>query len=178
MMAPDRQADGSALGKVPAGMRGLVRAVRREGLQPRDPRVKFLWDLLRQRQLLSRSRWLRSLLLLMWQRGLPPRQRPVTARRLVQLLTRWGIAQPRAGAAVGPPWVVRPGVRLPLRRRRRRPGMRLPVRPLWVRPGVRRPIRPLWRPAVRAPLRPVKWRAPLRARPVAFRPVATRLRRR
>ena len=36
-------------------LRDLLRAVRMDGLQPRDPRVKALWDLLRRRQLLGRD---------------------------------------------------------------------------------------------------------------------------
>jgi hypothetical protein len=82
---------------VPDGLRRLIRAVRRQGLQPRDARVKSLWDLLRQRQLLGQSQWLRALLRGVWSRGLPARERPRTTRRVVRLLRSWGILPPPAG---------------------------------------------------------------------------------
>jgi hypothetical protein len=118
-----------SFGQVP-GLRGLIRAVRGEAIQPRDPRVKSLWDLLRGRQLLSRSPWLRTVLLTIW-RGLPtPRRRPRTARRLVSELRRLGILPPRA---VSPAIRQVAALRLrPLRRVRRR---RWPV--VTVRPRVR-----------------------------------------
>jgi hypothetical protein len=46
----------------PDWLQGLLRAVQREGLQPRDARVKSLWDLLQQRQVLRRSPWLQAVL--------------------------------------------------------------------------------------------------------------------
>jgi hypothetical protein len=84
---------------VPDWLRGFLRAVHREAIPPRDPRVKSLWDLLRQRQLLGRSPWLRAVLRLIWTRGLAARPRPWTTRRLVRRLRRWGILPPRMVAA-------------------------------------------------------------------------------
>jgi hypothetical protein len=84
-------------------VRGLVRAVWREAVPPRDARVKSLWDLLRQRQLLGRSPWLRRVLRHTWDRGLAARVRPYTGRRMARLLRRWGILPPGVVAAGGAP---------------------------------------------------------------------------
>ena len=90
-----------AYGIAPDWLRGLVRAVRREAIPPKDQRVKSLWTILRQRQLLSRSPWLRGLLLRCWQ-GLPARERPRTTRRLVAHLRSLGILPPRAPGVTAP----------------------------------------------------------------------------
>jgi hypothetical protein len=74
-----------------ASLEALIRAVRSEGLSPRDARVRALWGLLRQRQLLDRSPWLKALLRRMWRLGLPVRPRPRTTQRLLRRLTRWGL---------------------------------------------------------------------------------------
>ena len=71
-----------------------MRAIRREAIPAKDPRIKSLWDLLRQRGLLARSPWLKGLLLRCWQ-GLPARERPRTTRRLVARLRAIGILPPR-----------------------------------------------------------------------------------
>jgi hypothetical protein len=76
---------------VPDWLVGLMRAVQQTGLQPRDTRVQALWNLLRQRQLLGRSRWLPMVLRRFWSRGLTARPHPRTANRLERLLRRWGI---------------------------------------------------------------------------------------
>jgi len=86
---------GLAAGAVPDWLMGLVRAVRQQGLQPRDSRVKTLWNLLRQRALLTRSPWLQARLRYIWRQGLTARPRPRTAQRLVRLLRAWGILRPR-----------------------------------------------------------------------------------
>jgi len=97
MLSEDTELQGAVTNPaVPDWLRGLVRAVRHEAVQPKDARVKSLWDLLRQRQLLRRSPWIRRVLLFTWQRGLQARPRPHTARRLVRLLRRWGILPPLA----------------------------------------------------------------------------------
>lgn len=69
----------------------LIETVRQGGLKPRDPRVKSLWNLLRQRQLLHRSRWLAQLLKFMWQQGLSAQPRPGRAQRIERLLQTWGL---------------------------------------------------------------------------------------
>jgi hypothetical protein len=122
---------------VPDGLRGLIRAVRREGLQPGDERVRSLWNMLRQRQLLGRSPWLKVRLRFFWERGLAVRPRPRTTRRMVRLLRGWGILPPLAGRSVGQ------------RRMGLRPLRRVAVRP--VQPMAARPVRPVAvRPVARA----------------------------
>ncbi|MGH2520947.1 MAG: transglutaminase-like domain-containing protein [Anaerolineales bacterium] len=135
MLSQDMDLQGSqAAAAVPDWLRGLVRAVRREAMQPRDARVKSLWDLLRQRQLLRRSQWLQGMLRRVWGRGLQARPRPYTTRRLVRLLRRWGILPPLAVARR----------RMPIR----------PLRPVIVRPMAARPVRPMTvRPVARAAAR-------------------------
>jgi Transglutaminase-like enzymes, putative cysteine proteases len=86
---------------VPDWLRGLIRAVRQDGMQPRDERVRTLWNLLRQRGLLSQSPWMRATLLYFWQKGLVNRARPITTWRLKRKLRRWGIL-PVVGTAR--PW--------------------------------------------------------------------------
>ena len=101
MLADDMELQGiDAAAVVPDWLRGLIRAVRGEAIQPKDGRVKSLWNLLRQRQLLQRSPWLRGALLRIWQ-GLPARARPITTRKLVLRLRRWGIL-PQRRVGIGP----------------------------------------------------------------------------
>jgi hypothetical protein len=92
MMADDRELAG--LGAAPAALetvRDLVRAVRGQAVSRKDARVKTLWDLLRQRELLRRSPWLRDLLRRMWEQGLPLRPRPLTTQRMVSVLRQWDV---------------------------------------------------------------------------------------
>jgi hypothetical protein len=127
MLADDMELQGmGAAVAAPDWLRGLIRAVRSEAMQPKDVRVKSLWDLLRQRQLLRRSPWLKALLNRIWSKGLAARSRPRTTRRVVRRLRRWGILPPRA-------------IRVPTRQ----PGAvhpLQPVQPVTVRPlGTVRP---------------------------------------
>lgn len=102
MMAEDRELQGlGGLGAVPDWLKGLLRAVRLEAMQPKDVRVKSLWDLLRQRQLLNRSPWLKAVLRRVWDRGLSARPHPRTARRIKLRLRHWGILPPIPVSAVG-----------------------------------------------------------------------------
>ncbi len=95
MLADDIELQGiDAVAVAPVWLKGLIRAVSREAIQPKDPRVRSLWNLLRQRQLLRRSPWMRGALLRIWQ-GLPARRRPNTTRNLVWRLRRWGILPSR-----------------------------------------------------------------------------------
>ncbi len=125
---------------VPDWLIGLIRAVRREGLGPRDPRVRQLWELLRSRQLLARSPWMRRVLRHVWRQGLPAgRQRPRMTGQLVALLRAWGILprplRPRQRLRVRgfPPFRQIRVVRRP-RYPRPRPVRLQPVRPVTVRP--------------------------------------------
>lgn len=102
MLADDMELQGiDAAMVVPDWLRGLIRAVRREAITPRDPRVRSLWNLLRQRQLLRRSPWLRAALMRIWQ-GVPARPRPHTTRKLIYRLRRWGILPSRRVSVVQP----------------------------------------------------------------------------
>ena len=103
-MAEDMELQGTgAAAAVPDWLRGLIRAVRNEAMQPKDARVKSLWDLLRQRQLLSKSPWLKSVLRQIWDGGLTARPRPRTTTRMVQSLRLCGILPPATGAAARRP---------------------------------------------------------------------------
>jgi hypothetical protein len=102
MMAEDMELQGmGGVGAVPDWLRELLRTVRLEAVQPKDARVKSLWDLLRRRQLLRRSPWLKAVLHRMWNRGLSARPHPRTARRIKLRLRRWGILPPVSVAAAG-----------------------------------------------------------------------------
>lgn len=149
MMADDMDRRIGAYAAIPDSLRGLVRAIRREAIPAKDPRVKSLWDLLRQRGLLARSPWLKGVLLRCWQ-GLPARERPRTTRRLVARLRTIGILPPRPGPiAQGPmvaqgPTVARVRGAWPMRLTRVgtiRPSPMRPVRAVRVQPvarGIRR----------------------------------------
>ena len=126
---------------VPDWLKGLIRSVRREAIPPKDARVKSLWDLLRQRQLLRRSRWLESVLRRIWTRGLSARPHPRTARRIVHRLRRWEILPPKSAHA--------PARRLMTTR---------PLAPAAVqamRPVTLKPVASV-RPAAMQPVRPVQ----------------------
>ena len=86
---------------VPDWLKGLIRAVRREAIKPKDARVKSLWDLLRQRQLLRRSRWLKAVLRRIWTRGLSARPHPRTARRIVHQVAALGSLATKVSARAG-----------------------------------------------------------------------------
>ena len=92
----------AATASVPDWLVGLMRAVQTTGLQPKDARVKSLWNLLQQRQLLRRSRWLQVVLRRIWSRGLEARPHPRAATRLERLLRRWGILPRLATSQVAP----------------------------------------------------------------------------
>ena len=81
---PPMPVQAPALGR--GWLRALLRGIRETGVQPRDPRVKALWALLRRRQLLASSPWARTRLKFIWQNGLNARPRPRTIARLLALL--------------------------------------------------------------------------------------------
>jgi len=125
MLAQDMELQGTAAATAPPDwLPGLIRAVQQEAIPPKDRRVKSLWDLLRQRQLLGLSQWLRGVLRYTWERGLQARPRPRTLRQLVRLLRSWGILPPIAGQAT----------RLPAPVRTLQPVIAQPIRPVAVQP--------------------------------------------
>lgn len=100
MMAEDMELQGlGGSGAVPDWLRALIRTLRTEAIQPKDPRVKSLWDLLRQRHLLHRSPWLKAVLQRIWNRGLSARPRPRTTSRIKHRLRSWGILPPTSVSA-------------------------------------------------------------------------------
>jgi hypothetical protein len=76
---------------VPQWLKGLIRSVRHEAIKPKDPRIKSLWDLLKHRQLLGKSPWLKAVLHRIWSRGLSAKPHPRTASRIVHRLRLWGV---------------------------------------------------------------------------------------
>lgn len=141
MMAEDMELQGmGGIGAVPDWLRGLLRTVHLDALQPKDTRVKSLWDLLRQRQLLNRSPWLKAVLRRIWDRGLSARPHPRTARRIKIRLRRWGILSPiSVSTAAYRPVGIRAGARSAIQSAR--PVMLKPVAS--VRPTTMQPVRPV-----------------------------------
>ena len=139
MLSDDTQLQGIGA-PVPDWLKGLIRAVRSEAMKPKDARVKSLWDLLRQRQLLRRSPWLKAVLQRMWTQGLSARPHPRTARRIVHRLRRWGVLPPMAArAAAHRPTTTRPLA--PAAVQAMRPVVLKPVAS--VRPAAMQPVQPL-----------------------------------
>jgi Transglutaminase-like superfamily len=140
MIAEDLELQGmGALPEVPDWLKGLIRAVQSEAIQPKDARVKSLWNLLRQRELLRRSPWVKTLLHRIWYKGLQARPRPRTTQELRMWLRRWGIL---------PPPVLRPVPGRPVAARRLRP---VAVRPVGTERPAAHPMRgPGARPMARA----------------------------
>jgi hypothetical protein len=145
MMSEDMELRGiGGVGAVPDWLRGLIRTVRLEAVQPKDTRIKSLWNLLRQRQLLRRSPWLKAALRRIWDRGLSARPHPRTARRITRRLRRWGILPPiSVSAAVHRPAGMRPVTRTNVQA---------------VRPVVLKPVASV-RPATMQPVRPVQMKS-------------------
>jgi hypothetical protein len=111
MIQPPELQGFAAMTSPPSWLPSLIQTVRQGGLKPKDPRVKSLWNLLKQRQLLHRSRWLKKTLGFMWKQGLSARPRPNRARRIERLMRKWAILPGMpASAARGSikPMVARP----------------------------------------------------------------------
>ncbi|MGH8603956.1 MAG: transglutaminase-like domain-containing protein [Gammaproteobacteria bacterium] len=141
MMAEDMELQGiGAAVAVPDWLRGLIRAVHSGPIQPKDARVKMLWDLLRQRQLLGKSPWLKALLHRIWYKGLAARSRPRTTQRLKKRLRLWGILPPKSVKVAAPrPATMRPLA--PAAMQAARPVVLKPVAS--VRPAVMQLVRPM-----------------------------------
>jgi hypothetical protein len=123
--------------QVPDWLRGLLRAVRQDGMKAKDERVRRLWNLLRQRQLLSQSPWMQARLRYMWNNGLVNRARPITSRRIRRRLRRWGILPPLRTGGASPSTGWRPVQARPVTG---------PIRPLAQRVALR-PVGQIQRPA-------------------------------
>lgn len=114
--------------EVPTWLKELIRAIRSEAMQPKDERVKSLWNVLRTRRQLSAHPWIKDVLHRIWSKGLAARPRPLTTERLVTRLRQMGILPPKGTD----PAIRRPGAG--------RPGSRMAMRP--VRVVAVRPVRP------------------------------------
>lgn len=146
-------------------LRGLIAAIRQGGLQPKDPRVKALWNLLRRRQSLVRHPWARTRLRFIWQKGLDARPRPKTATRLLAVIRDRAVSRiplpasrlPHSASRFPPAASRFPTLRRPRAALRRVAMQRL--RPLAVRRvgtirSMARPVAPLMaRAPVRMPMR-------------------------
>ncbi|MGH8489132.1 MAG: transglutaminase-like domain-containing protein [Gammaproteobacteria bacterium] len=142
MMAEDMELQGmGAAVAVPDWLKGFIKAVRSGPIQPNDARVKMLWGLLKQRQLLGKSPWLQTVLHRIWNQGLSARPHPRTTSRIVRRLRRWGI-WPAKSVKSAPP---RPATTRPL----------APAAMQAARPVVLKPIASV-RPAAMQPVRPVQ----------------------
>jgi hypothetical protein len=107
------------------GIGAEIEAIKSEAMQPKDERVKSLWNLLRDRHELSTHPWLKEVLQRIWTKGLAARPRPLTTEKLVMRLRHIGIL-PSTGAG---PAVHRPGAG-----QHKTPMAMRPVRVVAVRP--------------------------------------------
>lgn len=135
MMSEDLELRGiGAEMEVPTWLHGLIRAIKSEAMQPKDERVKSLWNLLRDRRELSTHPWLKEVLQRIWSKGLAARPRPLTTEKLVTRLRHIGILPPGgAGAAAHRPGAGRPHAPMAMRPVRAVPVK--PMRPVQVRPN-------------------------------------------
>lgn len=70
---------------------GLIQAIAKGTIPPRDARVLRLIKLLQKRQVWGQSRWLQNTLRLIYQRGQPLPPRPHTANRIARVLQRFNL---------------------------------------------------------------------------------------
>jgi hypothetical protein len=125
MMSEDLELHGIGAGvEVPTWLKGLIRAIRSEAMQPKDERVKSLWNLLRDRRELSTHPWVKEVLQRIWTKGLAARPRPLTTEKLVMRLRQIGIL-PSTGAGPG---AHRPGAGRPSAPMAMRPVRAVPVK--------------------------------------------------
>ena len=136
---PEMQGIGSAA-KTHHWLVTLARAVRGGPLPQRDPRVKQLYELLRQRKLWERSPRMRRVLRFAWRNGLANRPRPITGRWFYRALVRWGLlrGRPVIGASQ---YLTRGMIRRPFRRVGLTPVAVKQVRPVQVTAGASQPAR-------------------------------------
>jgi hypothetical protein len=117
---------GAEVTAVPPWLNGLILAIRSEAMQPKDERVKSLWNLLRDRRQLSTHPWVKEVLQRIWSKGLVARPRPLTTKKLVMRLRQIGILPSAgAGAAAHRPGAGRPGAPMAMR-----PVRAVPVKPV------------------------------------------------
>lgn len=135
MMAGDEHVQGLAVAEPPPPwLDTLVRALEGEVIRPKDERVKQLWTLLRARQLLHRSHWLKAVLRRIWQRGLAARPRPRTVSHFVGNLRRLGLLPQASAPATAPGGSATPAMQ---------PAQAVTLRPIaTVQPAAVQPVKP------------------------------------
>lgn len=79
----------------PPWLLDLLKTFRHQAIAPRDPRVKKLASLLRQRGIWGRIPRFQKFLLDTWKNGRPKPTRPRKLSKIVQLLRLWRILPPR-----------------------------------------------------------------------------------
>jgi hypothetical protein len=100
----------AAITPTPSWLPGLIQSMRQGGIKPKDPRMKSLLDLLRQRQLLNQKPRLARKLNFILNRGLSARPYPRTARWLERSLQRWGILPTSPASSPMPSGQTRPQI--------------------------------------------------------------------
>ena len=140
MMSTDLDLQGiGADVEVPPWLKGLIQAIKSEAMQPKDERVKLLWNKLRERKQLSTHPWVKEVLQRIWSKGLAARPRPLTTRKLVTRLRHIGLLPPAGTGAPGH----RPGAGQPKGPMAARPAKPVVVKPVGtVRPVAMRPMHP------------------------------------
>jgi hypothetical protein len=106
-------------------LNSLVRDVGAQGLPPQDPRIKMLYELLRQRQVWDSNPRIQRFLREVWQRGLKANPSPRLQRYLAQQLINWSLLT--AGS-------IPTRLEQTNQQAARRPFKRIGLRPVQVRP--------------------------------------------
>lgn len=89
------QGNKTARGSTPLWLLDLLKALRNQAVPARDPRIKRLVDLLRQRGVWGRIPRLQKFLINTWKNGRPKQARPRKLSKIVQLLRFWKILPAR-----------------------------------------------------------------------------------
>jgi hypothetical protein len=85
----------SVRGSVPLWLIGLLKTLRHQAVPPKDPRIKKLVNLLRQRGIWGRIPRFQRFLTDTWRNGRPKPSRPRKLSKIVRLLRFWKILPPR-----------------------------------------------------------------------------------
>ena len=95
------QGNRATRGSRPLWLLDLLKTLRHQAVAPRDPRVKKLVSLLRQRGIWGRIPRFQKFLIDIWKNGRPKPARPRKLSKIVQLLRFWKILPPRRVAQPG-----------------------------------------------------------------------------
>lgn len=78
-----------AITSVNIGLRRFARRLLQQGVRPRDPGIRSVYNLLRSRQLVGQRSFGRRFLVAAWRRGMPPQSQH--SQRFIGLLRSWGL---------------------------------------------------------------------------------------